>query len=249
MSSSCSPFSRSPRAASRDERTTPGAPLALPLKGATPADRRSRIRGVRLMPGQVPSLGPVATSIGGGLSSPRLAMVAGEASGDLLAGLLLGGLVARWPSLATFGIGGPQMARHGFDAWWPHEKLAVRGYVEVLKHYREIAGIRRALGQRLLRERPDAFIGVDVPDFNLDLEGRLKAKGIKAIHFVSPSIWAWRGGRMDKIRRSVDHMLCLFPFEPAIYRDAGVAATYVGHPLADEIPLEPPRAASRGVLG
>ena len=176
-------------------------------------------------------------------------MVAGEASGDLLAGLLLGGLVARWPSLATFGIGGPQMARHGFDAWWPHEKLAVRGYVEVLKHYREIAGIRRALGQRLLRERPDAFIGVDVPDFNLDLEGRLKAAGIKAIHFVSPSIWAWRGKRIDKIRRSVDHMLCLFPFEPAIYRDAGVAATYVCHPLADVIPLEPPRAAARAALG
>jgi lipid-A-disaccharide synthase len=182
-------------------------------------------------------------------SFPRLAMVAGEASGDLLAGLLIGGLVQRWPSLQTFGIGGPAMARHGFDAWWPHDKLAVLGYVEALKHYRELSGIRRRLGERLLRERPDAFIGVDAPDFNLDLEGRLKAAGIKAIHFVGPSIWAWRGGRIDKIRRSVDHVLCLFPFEPAIYRDAGIAATYVGHPLADAIPMEPPRAGSRAALG
>src|SRR5215216_2532462 len=112
--------------------------------------------------------------------SPRLAMVAGEASGDLLAGLLLGGLTARWPHLKTFGIGGPKMARHGFEAWWPHDRLAVRGYVEVLKHYREIAGIRDRLAARLLREPPDAFIGVDAPDFNLGLEARLKARGIKA---------------------------------------------------------------------
>ncbi|HUG26544.1 lipid-A-disaccharide synthase [Piscinibacter sp.] len=180
---------------------------------------------------------------------PRLAMVAGEASGDLLAGLLLGGLKARWPALHTFGIGGPHMARLGFDAWWPHDKLAVRGYVEVLRHYREIAGIRRRLGERLLRERPDAFIGVDAPDFNLGLEARLKAGGIKAIHFVSPSIWAWRGKRVDKMRAAVDHVLCLFPFEPALYEKNGIAATYVGHPLADAIPLEVPRAASRAALG
>src|SRR5215218_6937270 len=103
---------------------------------------------------------------------PRVAMVAGEASGDLLAGLLLSGMKQRWPGLQAAGIGGPQMARHGFQAWWPHEKLAVRGYVEVLRHYREIAGIRRELALRLRRERPDAFIGVDAPDFNLDLEGQ-----------------------------------------------------------------------------
>lgn len=175
-------------------------------------------------------------------------MVAGEASGDLLAGLLLGGLIARWPSLASFGIGGPKMAGHGFDAWWPHDKLAVRGYVEVLKHYREIVGIRRQLAERLLAERPDAFIGVDAPDFNLALEGQLKAHGIKAIHFVSPSIWAWRGRRVLKMRQAVDHVLCLFPFEPAIYAEHGIAATYVGHPLADAIPLEVPRAASRAAL-
>jgi lipid-A-disaccharide synthase len=114
--------------------------------------------------------------------APRFAMVAGEASGDLLAGMLLAGLRARWPLLRADGIGGPQMAAHGFEAWWPHDKLAVRGYFEVLKHYREIAGIRKALAARLLAARPDAFIGVDAPDFNLDLEARLNAKRLRTIH-------------------------------------------------------------------
>ncbi len=176
-------------------------------------------------------------------------MVAGEASGDLLASLLLGGMKARWPELGSCGIGGPKMAEHGFDAWWPHDKLAVRGYVEVLSHYREIVGIRNQLADRLLAERPDVFIGVDAPDFNLDLEKRLKAQGIKTLHFVSPSIWAWRGKRIEKIRDAADMVLCIFPFEPAIYARHGVAATYVGHPLADTIPMEPPRAASRAALG
>jgi lipid-A-disaccharide synthase len=179
----------------------------------------------------------------------RLAMVAGEASGDLLAGLLLGGLRERWPSLRAQGIGGPRMAEQGFDAWWPHHRLAVHGYVDALKHYREISGIRDALARRLLAEPPDAFVGVDAPDFNLGLEGRLKAAGIKAIHFVCPSIWAWRGGRAAKIAAATDHVLCLFPFEPELLHRHGVAATYVGHPLADAIPLEPPRAASRAALG
>ncbi len=179
----------------------------------------------------------------------RLAMVAGEASGDLLAGLLLRGLKARWPSLSAAGIGGPQMAAQGFEPWWPSDKLAVRGYVEVLRHYREIVGIRRDLTTRLLADPPDAFVGVDAPDFNLDLEARLKAAGTKAIHFICPSIWAWRGERVAKIARSVDHVLCLFPFEPALLAQQGIAATYVGHPLADAIPLEPPRATARQALG
>ena len=179
----------------------------------------------------------------------RFGMVAGEASGDLLAGLLLGGLRARWPDLQTQGIGGPKMAAHGFEAWWPHDKLAVRGYVEVLRHYREIAGIRKQLAARLLADKPDAFIGVDAPDFNLGLEEKLKAAGVKTIHFVSPSVWAWRGGRVSKIGRSTDHVLCLFPFEPAIYARHGVPASYVGHSLADAIPLEVPRAAARERLG
>ena len=179
----------------------------------------------------------------------QLAMVAGEASGDLLAGLLLDGLKRRWPDLQTVGIGGPRMAAQGFEAWWPHDKLAVRGYVEVLRHYRGISAIRDALATRLLQQRPAAFIGVDAPDFNLGLEKRLKAAGIKSIHFVCPSIWAWRGGRAQKMAQSVDHVLCLFPFEPELLQAHGVAATFVGHPLADAIPLQPPRAASRAALG
>jgi lipid-A-disaccharide synthase len=179
----------------------------------------------------------------------KLALVAGEASGDLLAGLLLGGVRQRWPDVQLAGIGGPRMAEHGFQAWWPHEKLAVRGYVEVLRHYREIKGIRDALAERLLAERPDAFIGVDAPDFNLGLEAGLKRAGVKTIHFVCPSIWAWRAGRAAKIAASADHVLCLFPFEPALLARHGVAATYVGHPLADAIPLVPPRAQARAALG
>lgn len=179
----------------------------------------------------------------------RLGMVAGEASGDLLAGMLLGGLRQRWPELQTMGIGGPRMAEQGFEAWWPHDKLAVRGYVEVLRHYREIKGIRDALAERLIAERPRAFIGVDAPDFNLELEARLRAVGIKAIHFVCPSIWAWRSNRVRKIARSTDHVLCLFPFEPELLTRHGIGATYVGHPLASSIPFEPPRAQARQVLG
>lgn len=179
----------------------------------------------------------------------RLGLVAGEASGDLLAAALLGGLKQRWPALQAFGIGGPQMAAQGFQAWWPSDKLAVRGYVEVLRHYREIAGIRNALATRLLDEKPQGFIGVDAPDFNLGLEERLRAGGIRCIHFICPSIWAWRGGRVKKLHRSCDHVLCLFPFEPELLQAHGVAATYVGHPLADAIPLQAPRAEARRALG
>ena len=177
-------------------------------------------------------------------------MVAGETSGDLLAGLLLDGFRGRWPDLSAGGIGGVQMMRRGFQAWWPSEKLAVRGYVEVLRHYREIVGIRAQLQQRLLStDRPDVFIGVDAPDFNLDLEANLKAGGVRTVHFVCPSIWAWRAERIEKIRRSVDHVLCIFPFEPELLARHDIAATYVGHPLASVIPLEPDRAAARAALG
>jgi lipid-A-disaccharide synthase len=177
--------------------------------------------------------------------APRFAMVAGEASGDLLGGLLLGGLKARWPHLQAAGIGGPRMAAQGFEAWWPHDKLAVSGYVEVLSHYRELSGIRNQLTERLLKDKPDVFVGIDAPDFNLDLEARLKSQGVKSVHFISPSIWAWRGKRIDKIRRATDLVLCIFPFEPAIYAKQGINAAYVGHPLADVIPRDVPRAEAR----
>lgn len=175
----------------------------------------------------------------------RVAMVAGEASGDLLAAHLITAIRSRLPEVELAGIGGPKMQAAGFDPWWPAEKLAVRGYAEVLRHYREITGIRRRLLRRLLEWRPDVFIGVDAPDFNLWLEQRLKTKGIPAVHYVSPSVWAWRGGRIAKIGKSVSHMLALFPFEPDIYRQQGIPVTYVGHPLADMIPLLPDRDGAR----
>lgn len=183
------------------------------------------------------------------IGSPGLAMVAGETSGDLLAALLLTGLRARWPGLRSFGIGGPQMVAQGFDAWWPNHKLAVRGYAEVVRHYREIVGIRRQLKARLLQAPPSVFIGVDAPDFNLDLAAALKAQGVPTVQFVCPSIWAWRPDRVLKIARSVNHVLCLFPFEPDLLRRHGIAATFVGHPLASVIALRPDRQAARRALG
>jgi lipid-A-disaccharide synthase len=183
-------------------------------------------------------------------SDPLFAMVAGEASGDLLAGLMLQGLRARWPTLVSAGIGGPHMERQGFSPWWPSSKLSVHGFgLDVLLRYREIVGIRRALLQRLLVSRPDAFIGIDAPDFNLDLECSLRERGVKTVHFVCPSIWAWRPERVEKIRRSVDHVLCIFPFEPALLQQHGIAATYVGHPLANVLALEPDKIAARQALG
>ncbi|QBM28103.1 lipid-A-disaccharide synthase [Hydrogenophaga pseudoflava] len=182
-------------------------------------------------------------------ASRRVALVAGETSGDLLAGLLLKGLKGRWPDLSAVGIGGAAMAKQGFEAWWSSDKLAVRGYVEVLRHYREIAGIRTQLRERLLQERPDAFIGVDAPDFNLDLESSLRSAGVKTVHFICPSIWAWRPERVEKIRRSADHVLCIFPFEPELLARHEIAATYVGHPIASVIPLVPDRLAARRALG
>lgn len=184
-----------------------------------------------------------------GAAARRCAMVAGEASGDLLAGLLLDGLRARLPALQSMGIGGHQMQARGFDAWWPSEALAVRGYLEVLPHLRRLLAIRRELGDRLLRERPDIFIGIDAPDFNFGLEARLRAAGIPTVHFVSPSFWAWRAKKVQTLKRSADHVLCIFPFEPDLLAAHGVPATYVGHPLASVIPLAPDRQAARQQLG
>lgn len=179
----------------------------------------------------------------------RIAMVAGETSSDLLASHLIRAIRQHLPDAEFFGIGGPRMQAEGFDARWTCELLAVHGYVDALKRYRELSGIRRRLLGQIRQERPAAFIGVDAPDFNLWLEGKVRDTGIPAIHFVGPSIWAWRGGRIKRIARSVSHMLCLFPFEPEIYRKAGVPVSFVGHPLADVFPLEPKRAEARELLG
>jgi lipid-A-disaccharide synthase len=176
-------------------------------------------------------------------------MVAGEVSGDMLAARLLKGLRPHLPEARFHGIGGPRMAEQGFVSDLPIETLTVRGLFEVIPRYREIKGIQNRLRDRLLAERPAAFIGADYPGFNLGLEEQLRVAGIPTVHFVSPQIWAWRGGRIKKIKRAVSHMLVIFPFEEAIYKEAGVPVTYIGHPLAEMIPLQPDVAAARRALG
>ena len=175
-------------------------------------------------------------------------MVAGEASGDLLGSHLIEALKARRPELSFSGIGGPRMAAQGFDVQVPMEKLAVRGYAEALRHYREILGIRRRFGNALIEDPPAMFIGVDASDFNLGLERRLKDAGVPAVHYVSPSVWAWRRWRIQRVARSASHLLALFPFEPPLYAKTGLPVTYVGHPLADVIPFEVDKPAARAQL-
>lgn len=185
------------------------------------------------------------------MTGHSLAMVAGEKSGDLLAAAVLAGLRASGyfgRDGVAAGIGGDAMVAQGFENWWHVERLSVRGYAEVLPALPRLLWTRRRLRQRVLKWQPALFMGVDAPDFNLDLEVALRSAGQKVLHFISPSIWAWRRERIEKIRRAVDHMLLVFPFEAEIYRAAGVPATYVGHPLADAIPLQVDRAAARAAL-
>jgi lipid-A-disaccharide synthase len=179
----------------------------------------------------------------------RFVLVAGEASGDLLGAGLIEAMRERVPDARFAGVGGPRMIAAGLDAWYPAEKLAVMGLVEVLRHLPELLAIRRDVMRRTLEWAPDAFIGIDAPDFNLGLERRLKQAGLRTVHYVSPSVWAWREKRAAKIGRSADRVLCLFPMEPPIYARYGVDARYVGHPLADAMAMEPDRAAARTALG
>lgn len=178
-----------------------------------------------------------------------IAMVAGETSGDLLGANLLSALRPQLPDTLMHGIGGPQMAKYDFVSNWPMEKLSVNGLFEVLAHYREIKGIHNHLRDHLLAQRPDVFVGIDSPEFNLSLELALKKAGIRTVHFVSPSVWAWRSGRIKKIAEAVSRILVLFPFEEAIYQQAGIPVTYVGHPLAESIPMRPDKDAARTSLG
>ena len=185
--------------------------------------------------------------------SANVGMVAGEASGDMLAAAVLEALCKREATgedrLQMAGIGGPAMASRGFDRWWPSELLAVHGYAAALKVYPKLLAIRRRLSRRLQEWPAQVFVGVDAPDFNLGLETQLRGAGVRTLHFVSPSIWAWRRERIEKIRKAVDRMLLVFPFEEALYREAGIPAIYCGHPLADQIPMQPDRAAARDRLG
>ena len=179
----------------------------------------------------------------------RLSMVAAERSGDMLAALLLKGMHKSWPGLQASGIGGPQMEAAGFDARWSCDELSVRGLVEALWRYRHIHGIRQALIQNLLASPPDLYVGVDASDFNLPVERLLRQKGVPTVQLVCPSIWAWRPERVSKIRDSVDHVLCIYPFEPALLAQHGIQGTFVGHPVADVIPMIPDRAQARMALG
>jgi lipid-A-disaccharide synthase len=167
-------------------------------------------------------------------AGPLVGIVAGEASGDALAATLIRAVRARHPQVRFAGIAGPKMQAEGCEAWVPMEHLSVRGFVEVFAHLPALFRIRGELRKRLLAERAALFVGVDAPDFNLGLERALKARGVRTIHYVSPSVWAWRGERVKTIARSADRILALFPFEPPIYRSAGVAVDYVGHPMAAE---------------
>lgn len=182
-------------------------------------------------------------------SGPRIVIVAGEASGDTLGASLILALKKRFPHAQFSGIAGPKMQSAGAKSIFPMEKLAVRGYVEVLKHLPTLLRIRAALARACIAERPDLFIGIDAPDFNLDLESSVRRKGIPTIHYVSPSIWAWRGDRIFKIKAAASEVLCLFPFEKPLYDAVGAKATYVGHPIADEMVVLPDQPQIRETLG
>ena len=179
----------------------------------------------------------------------HIVFVVGEMSGDILASGLIRALKQRYPDARFSGIGGPRMQAEGFDSLWPMDQLSVMGLVEVLGRLRELFGIRKEVRDYCLAEQPDLFIGVDAPDFNLTLEGWIKESGIPVVHYVSPSVWAWKQGRLKKIARSIDHMLTLLPFEPDYYHRWNIPVTFVGHPLADEIPLSSDSVQARQQLG
>ena len=178
-------------------------------------------------------------------TSPLIALCAGEASGDLLGAHLMEAIRARCPNARFTGIGGPRMTALGFESLYEQEKLAVRGFAEVFKRLPEILSIRKGLIEKMRAARPDVFVGIDAPDFNLHVEEKLKQTGIPTVHYVSPSVWAWRRGRVNKIVHQANRVLCLFPMEPQLYRDAGGRAEFVGHPMAQTMPLEADRAAAR----
>lgn len=178
-----------------------------------------------------------------------IALIAGEASGDQLGANLIAALRERFPDARFVGVGGPRMQAEGFEAWHDVDALSVMGFAEVLRHLPRLLQLRRELTRRLLALRPDMFVGIDAPDFNLGLERRLTQAGIPTVHYVSPSVWAWRENRVDKIGRSVDRVLCLFPMEPPIYARHGIDARFVGHPLAASWPMLADRASARDALG
>ena len=181
--------------------------------------------------------------------APIIALVAGEASGDQLGAALMSRLLEYFPEARFVGIGGTKMQAVGMEAWWDSKELAVMGLFEVLSHLPRLLEIRRELRRHLLELQPDVYIGIDAPDFNLGLEIKLRRQGIRTVHYVSPTVWAWRKRRVHKIAKAADLVLCLFPFEPDFYHEHGVEAAYVGHPLADQIQPDFNPAAARQKLG
>lgn len=179
----------------------------------------------------------------------RVALLAGEASGDILGAGLMKALRERHPDIEFAGIGGPRMSAEGLQSRVPMERLSVMGLTEVLGRLRELFRIRARYRDWCIRWRPDVFVGIDAPDFNLGLERQLREAGVRTVHYVSPSVWAWRQGRVKKIRAAVDHILTLLPFEADFYREHQVPVSFVGHTLADSLPLEPDKAAARRALG
>jgi lipid-A-disaccharide synthase len=178
----------------------------------------------------------------------RIALVAGEASGDTLGAALIEALRRRFPDAQFAGVAGPKMKAAGCIAWFDSEALAVMGLTEILRHLPRLLRLRASLSQQLVAWRPDVFVGIDSPEFNLGLSRKLKRSGLKTVQYVSPQVWAWRQGRVRTIGASCDLVLCLLPFEPEFYREHGVRAAFVGHPLADQIPMEPDRAGARAAL-
>jgi lipid-A-disaccharide synthase len=181
-------------------------------------------------------------------SSPLIALIAGEDSGDQLGAELIAALRRRYPDARFAGIGGARMQREGFESWYDIHELSVMGFAEVIRHLPRLLRLRKAILRRLLEARPDVVVGIDAPDFNLAIERRLKEAGLRTVHYVSPSVWAWREKRAEKIGQSADRVLCLFPMEPPIYARHGIDARFVGHPLADRFALISDRTGARDVL-
>ena len=190
----------------------------------------------------------MSSAVSSGNSGPLIALVAGEASGDQLGAALIGALGDLIPGARFAGVGGPLMQNEGMDCWWQSDELAVMGLFEVVSHLPRLLRFRSGLRDRLLREKPDILVGIDSPDFNLGLEKQVRSTGIKTAHYVSPTVWAWRQGRVKKIAASTDMVLCLFPFETRFYAEHGVAAHYTGHPLADAIEMDSDQAGARASL-